>query len=559
MKTLNFSANYTVGDPTTVPIYLFTQSFVHPNGKRNRELKKALQLNVKSNLFNKIYLLSETQYYHGSVPQNVEEHIIGKKLSIKDIFDFIVTNKISGYIVISHADISFNNSLLNIRKTKLHLERKMFGLLRYEFDYENSTVFGPAFDVQNAWIIHSNKITSIYSSNNLKMFDGMELWKPFFSPKLLYLMQFFAIDIINDPSFIQIFHHHASGIREQQIRDPTCHIPGPYVYVFPSKVCKMFTSETFNTGLIPSDCIEELSSFMTKIKRGTLEVPMQDYAMLSNNFTLYKWTDNNHLGYFVGSHIKQEKQFVLPQISGCETELSVLMKEKGTTIGPKALKQIKELSTMIGIYTDESMPNSELCLKCKDFSDKFLQSFEQCEQMLTWDPYSVITKYSSLKYSHEYLLKTYNTKRPIWIQALAIQNFVYNNPWTFALKEKRILIVSPFAHEICSQVETYELKEFYGIDLFPQCSLSVIQFSTYNDDFVLQLNDLASEDKYDIALVSVPVHGNIICSDIFNSGKSSINIGNTLPMYFGLYNSELLSENSHLIRKFINNSWKIMK
>ena len=71
--------------------------------------------------------------------------------------------------------------------------------------------------------------------------------------------------------------------------------------------------------------------------------------------------------------------------------------------------------------------------------------------------------------------------------------------------------------------------------------------------FFNRLDDI--KDTYDIALVSAGGYGNLICSHIFKSGKSSIYVGGVLQMYFGLLGTRWLKERPDIVRLYLNKYW----
>ena len=136
---------------------------------------------------------------------------------------------------------------------------------------------------------------------------------------------------------------------------------------------------------------------------------------------------------------------------------------------------------------------------------------------------------------------TTNFQKPKF-DALALDIFhsIASDPWTLALRGKRVLIISPFAKSFEEKVHIR--KEIYGIDLFPDCVLSFIkppqtQGDNPSNEFDVELKRFVGElekikDTFDIALCSCGGYGNLVCSELFDMGKSAIYVGGVSPNVF---------------------------
>lgn len=103
------------------------------------------------------------------------------------------------------------------------------------------------------------------------------------------------------------------------------------------------------------------------------------------------------------------------------------------------------------------------------YSKLYLKAFENCELFCGWERNGVC--YPHIKDSHYYITKRFSNKKIVWSYALDVFHYVHSNPWTHALKGKRVLIISPFEDSILQQLPHRE-KLFNGVDLFPIVRLS---------------------------------------------------------------------------------------
>jgi hypothetical protein len=135
------------------------------------------------------------------------------------------------------------------------------------------------------------------------------------------------------------------------------------------------------------------------------------------------------------------------------------------------------------------------------------------------------------------------------------------NPWTLALKGKRILIISAFEESILEKLPNRD--KIYGLELFPDCTFVTIkppqtqgdepsdEYYIEADRFFKRLDKL--KNKYDIALVSCGGYGNMVCNYIYeNHEKSAIYVGGVLQMYFGILGNRWRRERYDIIKLFVD-------
>ena len=170
--------------------------------------------------------------------------------------------------------------------------------------------------------------------------------------------------------------------------------------------------------------------------------------------------------------------------------------------------------------------------------------------------------YPGIRESHDFVTKKF--KKKTFLNALVLDIFHYiHNPWTHALKGKRMLIVSPFIDSIKKKINIRE--KIYGVDLFPECTIVFIkppqtQGVNESDEYYIELEKFIKEvekikDTFDIALCSCGGYGNIVVNRIYEMGKSAIYVGGVLQMYFGIYGMRWLRERKEVMQLYLNNYW----
>jgi hypothetical protein len=500
-------------------INIFCQFFIHSDVKRFSEIKKCLEYNVKNKYITKIYLLNEKIYTDDDIgikSDKIVQYDIGRRLKFKDVFEYILTNNIKGYNIMINSDIFFDETLKNLYRSDIHVNKKMFAQLRYEYDekdYTKSKIFGERGDSQDSWIIHSNFNVE---KSQTRIFN-FEFGKPGCDNKLTYLFSLLGYQVINDPQFIRTIHVHNTNIRNYSSSET---IKDPYEIVIPKYYFKGF----------------------------------QQFA--------YKYNDvksNVFLKNYLEQNIKENKNFIIPRVAGIENDFAIcaMLQNIGSSN--------KDVDNYLLTQTVRMKNNAGINLTCKEsikkYSELYLSAFNNCEIYANWSPFDAV--YNSIKFSHEIIDNMFSIKQTVYACVFDIYHFIYSQPWTTALAGKRILIISAFADSINEKIPIR--KEIYGIDLFPDCEILTIkppqtQGKEPSEDFEIEFNMFTKKleeisDKYDVALVSCGGYGNLVCDYIYKKGKSAIYVGGVLQMYWGILGTRWFNDRADVIRLFLNKSW----
>jgi len=535
MKIINISPSVTKSSEINnqEPINIFYQFFVHGVKRRNNEIRKCLKFNVQNPHINKIYLLNERIYTDSELGISSDKIIqIDWKTRLKfgDVFKYINDNKITGYHVIINADIFLDSTIENLKYSQMHSTKQSMALLRYEYahDLEESKIFGPRFDSQDTWIFHSNFVPN---EQEQKIFN-FEFGKPGCDNKFIYLLNILGYEIINDPAFIKTYHVHHSEQRNYTNAD---YIHKPWGAIIPANV--------------------DVNAIQPSIG-----IDLGHVASLTNNLSQIRFEDNYRLYNYIASKFAQGQNFIIPRIAGVENNYAV---EGEIVLNSKQISPefADYMSKTIGVMKNNAgiqLSNINSVLK---YSQMYMQSFDQCEAYTCWEPHGEVYRY--IVKSHDYIRNKYSNKLPLWAFSLDIFHYIKTLPWTHGLAGKRVLIVSAFEESIKEKIPIR--KEIYGVDLFPGCEITTIkppqtQGTESSEEFDVELNKFLTrldsiKDTYDVALVSAGGYGNLICSHIYKSGRSSIYVGGVLQMYFGLLGSRWLKERPDVVRLYLNKYW----
>ncbi|CAM4099891.1 DUF1792 domain-containing protein [Zobellia roscoffensis] len=126
-----------------------------------------------------------------------------------------------------------------------------------------------------------------------------------------------------------------------------------------------------------------------------------------------------------------------------------------------------------------------------------------------------------------------------------IQNpFFAKQPWTFALKGKKVLVIHPFAELIEQQYQHHRLQLFDNQDILPEFKLQTItavqslggkheKFSTWFEALQSMKDEMDKRD-YDICLIGAGAYGFPLAAHAKRQGKKAVHLGGSLQLLFGI-------------------------
>ena len=140
--------------------------------------------------------------------------------------------------------------------------------------------------------------------------------------------------------------------------------------------------------------------------------------------------------------------------------------------------------------------------------------------------------------------------------------YVPDDPWTAALKGKRVVVIHPFAESIISQYQRRE-KLFPGSNILPEFDLRVVkavqtlmgersEFDSWFDALDHMYEEALKED-FDVALIACGAYGLPLSAKLKQAGKSAIHIGGSLQLLFGVMGSRW--KDMKELKPFYNDAW----
>jgi hypothetical protein len=231
----------TLNVDTTVSIpelWLLTQYYRPDKARREREIKKCLEMNIQCPIVDKIVLLNETDLsksFPSDESNKIQQVVIGKRLTYAAVLKWFQDNAPKNTIcVFANSDIYLDESWRTL--WSVNLQDKFLSLLRYDVQESGapSKLFGPRPDSQDTWVFLSDSIKS-------RMFEWKDLDFPFGKAgcdnaiNVEMLRKKFLI--VNPAYSIRTHHLHTSAIRTY---DPTDVVDKPmYFYVEPTGINDM--------------------------------------------------------------------------------------------------------------------------------------------------------------------------------------------------------------------------------------------------------------------------------------------------------------------------------
>jgi len=541
-------------NPDNQNIYLIYQFFVHKDKSRNQELQKCLRFNVENPFISKIYLLNEKIYNDnelGIKSDKIEQRNIINRIKFKDIFEFVKNESLNGYIATCNADIFFDKSINNLRKSKMSKEKQLLAQLR--FDYTDKQLgkcklFGPRADSQDTWIWHSR-----FNPYKEKKIFNIMFGKPGCDNKLIYLFNLVGFEVVNQPYFVKTYHIQKSEKRDYNSLKA---LPGPYMLKSPN-IPNRQTEYTKIWGTVGWRLIH------------THKTSIESVTNNLNRFLLEE--DNEIMVKYLREQIENDNNFCIPQteINGTVLSSVVLMinhltngeffatgrineNKYGDNLQVKHLWNI--LNQLVMQINRDEFKNIKNLLA---YSNKYMEAFQKSNLFVGlsyWDEKYRILMAENKKDFYNGFFDTLKGKNCVNRTVLNMFNYFHQNNWLCELKRQNILIISPVADKIESQINDKILDKLYNRHIFSGCSFCFIKYNGWNTH--LQEEIINKIGDYDIALCDCDIYGPIVSNYVYTVGKSSIDVGEILSLYFGLWNKSLMNSYKDVIQLYLNEHWK---
>ncbi len=167
----------------------------------------------------------------------------------------------------------------------------------------------------------------------------------------------------------------------------------------------------------------------------------------------------------------------------------------------------------------------------------------------------------------QYYLNKYGSDRLETAYLLDIEPWsAPSNPWSAALKDKKVLVIHPFSETIESQYKKRELI-FPGTDILPEFELKTLKavqtiagekddrFETWFDALEWMYQEALKID-FDVAIIGCGAYGFPLAAKLKQAGKKAIHLGGATQILFGIRGKRWDEQSGfEYIRGFYNDAW----
>jgi len=167
------------------------------------------------------------------------------------------------------------------------------------------------------------------------------------------------------------------------------------------------------------------------------------------------------------------------------------------------------------------------------FADEMILATQNCDMMGVW--YNIFEEYSCKKYLTEKSILTHRSIFDFWI---------YEEPFTVALKGKKVLVIHPLSELIQSQYKKRKLL-FKNPKVLPDFNLKTlkavqtiageedVRFADWFEALDYMFNEAMKID-FDIAILGCGAYGFPLAAKLKRAGKIAIHMGGVTQILFGI-------------------------
>ena len=149
----------------------------------------------------------------------------------------------------------------------------------------------------------------------------------------------------------------------------------------------------------------------------------------------------------------------------------------------------------------------------------------------------------------------------------SIEPWFSKNPWSKALKGKKVLVVHPFSETIASQYKKREILFANNLDILPEFDLQVYksvqsiagnipaEFRTWFDALEKMKNDIEKID-FDVAIIGCGAYGFPLAHYVKKMGKQAVHLAGATQLLFGIKGSRWeQGAYADLFKDIFNENW----
>lgn len=488
-STLDYS-NIDLSSSTDAPIAIIQQFYIPTDSLRLVEVRQSLALNTANQNINKIILLNERVYTPdelGITNDKIVQVNLGHRMTYKDAMDHAYEHLRGHIVAVTNSDIFFDATIKEISKCACLSKPIVMAQLRYEFNPQrklaNAEIELLRHDCQDAWIWHTDMF--YIDPEQRKAFD-FPLGKACCDNHVAHLFAYAGAQLINYPSAIKTYHHHASNKRNWIQETP---IKRSWLSIAPAGIDEVSSKNAW--AFDPYFCQRKLADLLFSHGGMPLLIPR-----------------------CFGKEMKAAAALVYGKPGECRDILS------------------KICSFRPGNETDMLATVHALLGAIKTCTHRFWVGATSEEVINDRDTYAFIET---------------NFNQPAFDADLcsSVTMAFHKERWTDALTGKKVCLVTK--HKAAVQQASSTRVETVGFDAFVDCEISVVDMPDSREG-IFSAVDAAC--KSDVVILDGGVLANEIASLAFASGKWALSMGPQALTLFGLmpkdYSASLLATSDEL-------------
>ena len=303
-----------------------------------------------------------------------------------------------------------------------------------------------------------------------------------------------------------------------------------------------------------------MRKLLQKIERNILKLISLFYNKFSKKNKDSKYISGESLNKYIYYSIMSDKPFMVARYGSCELDAFVYpyLLRKSLLIRYKNF--IKRKITFI--RKDDAHANlllDPLCNNAGFFPHKIALLDKFCEEMIKAT--NLLDCCCCCWINEDILIGEYQ-KETLFARLEDMEPYDYSEPWSRALKGKKVLIVHPFAETIKKQY--VKRKEIWSNnDVLPEFKLITIkavqtiageksEFETWFDALEYMKDQINTTDC-DVAILGCGAYGFPLAAHCKNIGKQAIHLGGATQILFGIKGKRW--DEIPAVNKFYNDAW----
>ena len=194
---------------------------------------------------------------------------------------------------------------------------------------------------------------------------------------------------------------------------------------------------------------------------------------------------------------------------------------------------------------------------CNKFSALYLEDIKNVDLLCKWN-----------NIGENFISKFFCSKAKVIDNSFLEPYYFMDNPWSYALKGKKVLVIHPLSETIVNQYDTKRNKLFPNIKILPKFDLKVIkavqsldgkvrdEFTDWFDALDYMKNQINKID-FDVCIIGAGAYGLPLAGYVKKIGKQAIHIGGATQILFGIKGERW--SNMEIISEFFNENWVFPK